>query len=124
NMAAEPLLQALLQLLVNAIEACGEKGIVTVRAAEVQLTAADASALLGRAQPGRSVEVRISDTGPGITPHVHEQLIQVPMVTNKPGHRGLGLGIVFRTVFAYGAGFALVPGPDRGTLARVCLPVV
>jgi signal transduction histidine kinase len=122
-LAPEPLLIMLQQLLANAVEACSGTGAVRVTAALVELTAADAAGLFGSPRSGGHVEVKIQDTGAGIPSRIRDSLLIVPMLSTKPGHRGLGLAIVFRIAHVFHCGFRLEPGPEQGTVARVCLPV-
>jgi signal transduction histidine kinase len=119
----EPLAHVLVQLLENAIEAGGTSP-VRVSAAVVNLDAKAAGELLGRAGPGQFVEVSIGDKGPGLPPNAVTQALTAPMFSTKPGHRGFGLVIVFRTLYAYRGGFRVEPTPDQGTMARIYLPVV
>src|SRR5690606_42165829 len=78
---ANQLQQVLLNLLVNAEQAIGQDGRITIR---------------GRAA-GKMVELMVEDTGPGIPqsalPHLFE-----PFFTNKPNGTGLGLAITHRIV--------------------------
>jgi nitrogen-specific signal transduction histidine kinase len=120
---SELVLNFMLELLQNAVEACGASGSVTLNASVVELSAERASGLIGRASSGRCVEMQIGDSGSGISPALRDEVIKTPMLTNKPGHWGLGLAIVFRGLYACGAGMALESKTGRGTLARVFLPI-
>jgi hypothetical protein len=74
--------QALLNILLNAVQAMPEGGTLTVRAEQMDNT------LLPRAE--RSVRLTVSDTGVGI-PHENLKKIFSPFFTTK--HRGTGLGL-------------------------------
>jgi two-component system NtrC family sensor kinase len=69
--------QALLALLINALEATPEGGAVRVRGAPVA---------------GERVRVAISDTGRGIPPEAREHLFE-PFFTTKTQGAGVGLGL-------------------------------
>jgi two-component system, NtrC family, nitrogen regulation sensor histidine kinase GlnL len=94
---ADGLVQVLINLLSNAQEACGgmPDGRVVVRtrfASGLQLHATDT---------GRSVrlpiEIRVSDTGPGVDPAMREHIFE-PFVTSKASGQGLGLPLVRKLV--------------------------
>ena len=77
--------QALLNLLINAMDACGEEGTVTVR----------------YAASGKSrVKIRIEDTGPGLPADVIDKVFD-PFFTTKDHGTGLGLAIVNRVAEAH-----------------------
>ena len=78
--------QILWNLLLNAAEAIRDQGNIHIRMQNLQKD---------------QVEVRISDTGQGISPE-HVQLIYNPFFTTKPRGTGLGLSIVHRLLEAYG----------------------
>jgi signal transduction histidine kinase len=78
--------QVFVNLVQNAYEAMGEKG------GELQVA-------LARAERGgrQGIEVRIADTGPGISAELREQIFN-PFVTTKKAGVGLGLSIVSKIV--------------------------
>ena len=69
---------AIINLVVNAIHAMGDKGggRLSVRSA----------------RRGDEVEISVSDTGPGIPEHIRHYLFE-PFVTTKTEGRGTGLGL-------------------------------
>lgn len=69
--------QVILNLAANAIDACQQGGTVTVRTAPA---------------PGGGVEIRVIDTGTGITPEVRQKIFD-PFFTTKPQGQGTGLGL-------------------------------
>lgn len=73
---AGPLSQVLVNLLINAAQAMGGKGQVTVRAEE--------DGALGR--------IVVEDEGPGLPSEVLERLFE-PFFTTKPAGQGTGLGL-------------------------------
>lgn len=75
---AEAIRAALLNLVLNAIEACGPGGAVEIAARE--------------GEGGGHVELRVYDTGPGLAPEVVESLFD-PFVTTKAEGVGLGLAL-------------------------------
>ena len=99
--------QALLNVLVNALQACGDGGTVEVSVR----------------QDDRGVEIAIHDDGPGIAA---EQLPRVfdPFFTTRAPGQGMGLGLTTAQAIVVGLGGRLEAdsAPGRGATFRVCLP--
>ncbi len=64
---------------------------------------------------GKSIEIRISDTGPGIPSHQQERLFEAFQGSGKSGGTGLGLAIASELVRAQGGKIALEKSGDKGT---------
>ena len=102
---AEKLRQVVLNLVVNALEAMKEGGILTSRVA-----------------PERSgILIAIEDTGPGIDPTVRSQVFD-PFFTTKEGGTGLGLSIVRKIVDQHGGDVWLDSDVGKGTTVSVWIP--
>jgi PAS domain S-box-containing protein len=101
--------QVVLNLTVNAIDACESGGRVVVSTRP----AAD----------GGGVEVRVSDTGHGISPEVRERIFE-PFFTTKPQGRGTGLGLSVShgVVAEHGGRIEVESEVGRGTVFVVYLP--
>jgi two-component system sensor histidine kinase HydH len=97
--------QALLNLVLNAIQAMDTGGVLTVAA--------------GRAEGG--VSVLVNDTGPGMTREVAAQVFN-PYFTTKPSGTGLGLAIVHNIVENHHGAVSVESRPGRGTTFTVFLP--
>lgn len=97
--------QVVVNLVVNAMDAIGKDGAITMRC-------------FGQ---GRSrVVLEVQDTGPGIPESVRNQLFS-PFVTTKEAGTGLGLTIVKRIIDRHG-GTITVSSPEvGGTLMRLSL---
>ncbi len=108
------LVQALLNLLVNAREAMAEGGRVQVK---VQLS--PFSALNG--QIHRAVEIEVIDEGCGIPPE-HRERVFDPFFTTKRQGTGLGLAFAHKIISAHRGSIDIVPAPDRGSVLTVRLP--
>jgi two-component system sensor kinase FixL len=103
--------QVLLNLIRNAIEAMQD-------APRRELVIAT------RALPAeRLVEVRVSDTGTGLSPEIVTQLFQ-PFVTTKANGMGVGLSICRTIVEAHGGRISAGPGSGCGTEFRFTLRAV
>jgi len=88
DFAADPdqLIQALLNLLRNAMQALDDHGEITLRSRVLrQFT-------IGRTRHKLVLDLRISDNGPGIPPALIERIF-LPMITGRSEGTGLGLSI-------------------------------
>ncbi|MDL2279603.1 PAS domain-containing protein, partial [Desulfovibrio sp. OttesenSCG-928-G11] len=99
----ERITQALLNLLLNAIQATGAGG-------SVRLTA-------GPVQDGR-LAITVKDTGRGITPDIREKMFS-PYFTTRASGTGLGLSIVARIVEEHHGEIAVRSEPERGAAITI-----
>jgi signal transduction histidine kinase len=106
----EPLVRAVTNVLLNAVDACGERGRIAVRVEH------DAS----HGVPGVCVVVR--DTGCGMAPETVARMFD-PYVTTKPGGTGLGLAIARQTMSAHHGTIDVTSTPGVGTEMRLRLPI-
>ncbi len=98
-------LQALLNILLNAIEAMASGGTLTVRLAD---------------RPAW-VELAIQDTGRGIPPEHLGRLFD-PFFTTKPQGTGLGLAIAHGVIQAHDGEVIIDSTPGVGTMVTIRLP--
>lgn len=116
--------QVVLNLVDNARDAmpAGGELAITVRHLETE----ERIAVKGDAlEPGRWVELAVSDTGSGIADHIRERVFE-PFYSTKEereGAGGFGLATVLRIVQGYGGGVRVETEEDRGTTFRVFFPV-
>ncbi|MEJ7603958.1 MAG: sensor histidine kinase, partial [Kofleriaceae bacterium] len=106
--------EALLNVISNAAEACGNAGTageVTVRVRAVIAP--------GGAAP--LVELEVTDTGPGI-PRAHLGRLFVPGFTTKETGSGVGLAIAERVVAAHHGRITVESEEGRGTIITITLP--
>jgi len=73
-------------------------------------------------QDKRFLQIRISDTGPGIPPHNRKRVFE-PFFSTKPQGTGLGLAICQRIVVAHKGKIELESEIDKGTTFIVSLPM-
>lgn len=97
--------QALLNLLINAMDASGEGGAITV-------TTEASEAVL---------KISVQDTGRGIRPEDVEKIFK-PFYTTKVRGSGLGLAIVDRIVKEHGGRIEVDSAPDKGATFTMELP--
>lgn len=102
----DKLTQALLNLGINALEACAGRGEVTVRIVPQK----------------KRVRIEVSDTGPGVPLEHHPDLFR-PHFTTKEKGLGLGLFIAQRIFQAHGGTVALGETSHRGTTMVLTLPM-
>jgi PAS domain S-box-containing protein len=100
---------AVMHLLMNALDAMPEGGLLTVRTRMVGLD---------------KVQVDVEDTGSGMTKDVLEKAID-PFFTTKPRGKGSGLGLpaVYGAVKAHQGALEIHSEPGRGTQVQITLPV-
>jgi signal transduction histidine kinase len=102
---AAQLRQVFVNLVQNAVEACGERGSVTVQARRVDAT----------------VEVSVEDDGHGLDPSVKARLFE-PLITTKSKGVGLGLALVKRIVERHRGTIGHVTPPAGGARFILTLP--
>ena len=101
----DQILQVLLNLVSNALEAMGSGGVLTV----------------GARRDGDRVAITVRDTGPGIAAADLPRLFE-PYFTTKPGGTGLGLAIARRIAEEHGGTLELEGGSGGGTTFVLALP--
>jgi len=111
---AEQLRQVFLNLGLNGLQAMPSGGMLTI--------ATGRRPVRRRAETGAFVEVRFSDTGPGIS-REHMKNLFIPFFTTKEKGTGLGLPISQRIVTQHGGVIDVRSEPGKGTTFTVALPV-
>lgn len=106
---AESLRAALVNLLLNGLEAMPAGGHLRVFAAT------------SHADPA-TLEIRIEDQGPGIPIELRDRIFR-PFFTTKPEGTGLGLSLALETVRAHGGSLTLESPPRGGTTVVISLPL-
>jgi len=104
---ANRLQQAILNLVLNAIQAMPDGGVVTLRV--------DSFA--------ENVRLAVSDTGPGLPQELADQLFDTRVTTKEEGS-GLGLPLVRMIVESHGGGVWYRSTPGQGASFMMALPVM
>ncbi len=102
----EQIKQALLNLVLNALQAMPDGGRLTVSTRREQ----------------NALHITVSDNGPGIPPENRERIFN-PFVTTREGGTGLGLAITQRIVQGHDGHIVLQSTPGEGASFTVCLPL-
>jgi signal transduction histidine kinase len=100
---------ALSNVLLNAVDASGDHGRITVKARSAKLAGKDA------------VRISVADFGKGIAPENLERIWE-PYVTNKPGGTGLGLAIARQAVWAHDGTVNATSTLGQGTEIQFTIP--
>ena len=112
---AEQLIQAVLNVARNAVQALNGDGTIRFRTRiERQLT-------IGQKRHRLAVRAEIEDNGPGIPDELRESIF-FPMVTGKPDGTGLGLSIAQDIVHQHGGMIEFASHPQQ-TVFRIYLPL-
>jgi signal transduction histidine kinase len=98
--------QAVLNVVVNAIQAMPEGGELRLEAQASEDTA----------------EIRISDTGQGIPAELREKIFRLYFTTKKEGS-GIGLAMTFRIVQLHDGTIDFTSEPGKGTSFFIRLPI-
>lgn len=104
----------LMNLLLNARDALGGTGLITVRTGAVR---GDPEA---PSDPAAQF-LEVADNGPGIAPRILEHIFE-PGFTTRPRASGLGLAVVRSVVEGCGGSIQVDTGAMRGTRIRILLP--
>lgn len=103
----EKLRQAFLNIVLNALQATPEEGSVTIAVQPQQ----------------ESCEIRISDTGPGISDEIRQRIFE-PFFTTKPDGTGLGLAVTRKIIEAHGGSLTVESEAGTGTSMVIQLPLL
>jgi len=116
--------QVIMNLCVNARDAMGDGGKLTIRAENCEIDEAYARMNL-EARPGRFVLITISDTGSGIPANIVDKIFE-PFFTTKAHGQGTGLGLstALGIVKSHGGFIGVYSEPGRGTTFKIYLPAI
>ena len=105
---AEQLTVALRAVCVNAVEAIGLEGRITVTLR----------------QESDSAVIEIADTGPGVSPEIREHIFD-PFFSGREAGRGLGFGLskCWRIITEHGGDMEVISQEERGATFMIYLPL-
>jgi two-component system nitrogen regulation sensor histidine kinase GlnL len=111
--------QAFVNLFLNALEAMGPNGTLSVA---TEICSPDAkSARRGDSLEGKQLRVAIKDTGAGISLENMARLFE-PFFTTKPKGTGLGLAITRRIILEHRGIISVESRPGQGSAFQIVLP--
>lgn len=108
QMDPEQMKQAMLNLLLNAIQAMPEGGQLTLKGQN--------------SKDGQWIHLSIEDSGMGISPEDIDKLFD-PFFSTKEGGVGLGLSITHRIIDQHHGKIEVENAPEKGTIFTVWLPI-
>lgn len=115
--------QVLMNLALNARDAMGGRGLLTIRTDTGPLTPEDSGPVPAAGGGGDFVRLIVSDTGTGIDKDDLQRIFDPFFTTKKPGKgTGLGLSIVYAVVNAHGGMIRVSSEKGRGTSFGIFLP--
>lgn len=103
----EEVVAALVNLVVNAIDAMASGGTITVKTGH----------------SGAQAWVSVADTGPGMTPEVQARIFEPFFTTKGTEGTGLGLAMVFATMQRHRGRVALETAPGKGAKFTLFFPL-
>jgi PAS domain S-box-containing protein len=111
---------ALLNLVVNAVDATPEGGRICIQTDLHELSAVEIPEVAG----GRFLRVRVSDTGEGMSAEVIDRIFE-PFFTTKPPGKGTGLGLsqVYGFIRQSGGTIRVQSQPAHGSTFELYLPI-
>jgi signal transduction histidine kinase len=102
--------RAVVNLVVNACQAAGPGGRITVRA------------WVDRRAARRFARIDVTDSGPGIPPELRSRIFE-PFFTTKATGTGLGLAVVKSIVESHGGEIEVVSAVGEATTLSLLLPI-
>lgn len=116
--------QVLINLCTNAAHAMEDRGgVLSVVMSEIELDELTISQYQ-EINPGRYVQLNISDTGCGIDPAIKDKIFDPYFTTKDIGKgTGMGLAVVLGIIKNHNGAITVYSEPGRGTTFRVLLPL-
>lgn len=118
--------QVLMNLLINASEAIGDKnGLIKISTGNCLINEDEMKKnhLAGKPPPGKYVFIKITDTGCGIEKNLINKIFE-PFFTTKFTGRGMGLSYVHGIITAHFGGIFIDSEKNHGTTITVLLPAL
>jgi two-component system nitrogen regulation sensor histidine kinase GlnL len=112
----DQMIQALLNIARNAVQAMGGKGILRVRSRALT------NYTIGTERHKLVASIEIEDTGPGIPADIADSIFY-PLVTGRPGGSGLGLALAQDLVSRHGGLIEFRSRPGS-TVFMIRIPLV
>ena len=101
------IVSALVNLIVNAIDALTSGGTITLRTGKTD----------------RDVWAQVSDDGPGMPPEIERRVFEPYFTTKGDEGTGLGLAMVYACMERHGGSVKLETAPGQGTTFTLSFPL-
>ena len=112
--------QAVANLVLNARDAVGEAGLISI-AVDFRDLDADFVTAHAWATVGTYVRVQVRDDGPGVPALLQDRIFD-PLFTTKPEGTGLGLALVSRVASQHDGNIRCESTPGQGAIFELLLP--
>jgi signal transduction histidine kinase/CheY-like chemotaxis protein len=106
NVVSNQIQQVFFNLILNAMEAMDDGGILHIKAEKIQ----------------DNVEITFQDDGPGVPKDLRDKIFE-PFVSLREDGTGLGLSISYGILTAHGGSLKLESGDNKGACFRVLIPI-
>lgn len=114
--------QVLLNLVTNARNAMGGKGILIIETSLIELADSHYESHIG-IKPGRYVLISVTDTGCGIDDVTKARVFEPFFTTaGEEGQKGLGLSVAYGIVKQHGGFIHIESTPGTGSVFKIFLP--
>lgn len=115
--------QVLMNLMVNARDALGAEGVVSISSGQYRLKTGFSEPIFGYFQAGDYVFLTISDTGCGMDSETCKYIFD-PFFTTKEKGKGTGLGmaVVYRIMKEFGGWVDVLSEPGQGSSFKLYFP--
>jgi len=122
NADANQIGQIIMNLVINARDAMGDIGIITIRTANLVLH--EKTMIEGfHIDPGAYIQISVLDTGYGMDPELTKRIFEPFFTTKEPGKgTGLGLSVVYGIVKNHDGYIYCESEPGKGTTFHIILP--
>jgi len=124
NVKADPIQieQVLVNLVINAKDALGDKGSISIITENRSVTSKQIKAGLALTA-GDYVLTSVTDDGPGMTSEIREHIFEPFFTTKEKGHgTGLGLSVVYGIVKQHSGEITCFSKPGKSTTFKIYLP--
>lgn len=117
------LAQILVNLVINARDACDREGLISITISEIKDSAKLSNLLSTEELPCDSYAVlKVEDNGHGMEPEVLERIFEPYFSTKAERGTGIGLYTVLTIVKGFGGAIEVESAPNKGTAISVYLP--
>jgi len=118
--------QVIMNLCTNAYYAMRETGaVLNISLQCADLSSEDMQGKKVHCAPGSYLELKVQDTGCGISEDILEKIFEPYFTTKAKGEgTGLGLALVQSIILDFGGDIIVHSEPSRGTVFRIYLPII